>query len=91
MPRRVRDLIATTIVLLMLFAILLSINPRIRDRFTQIVSSGVNSQELGSARHAVDTTVVSATAIVSSYAADNVYLFALLAAGCVLLILMLRT
>ena len=91
MPRRIRDLIATTIVLFVLFAMLLSINPRMREGVDRLAGEGFGGPLWNSVRHAFDTAVLTAMAAVSGYAADNIYLFSFLVVATVLLVLMVRS
>ena len=90
MPRRIRDLALTAAALFVLFAMLISINPRLRERAGQL-AGGINGPEWDASGSVLGRTLRPALDIASSYAADNVYLFVFLVAACVLLVLMLRT
>lgn len=91
MRRRVRDLIATTIVVLVLFGMLASMNPRMREGVDRFTSEGVSGPQWSSVRQAFDATVLSAMAALSGFAADNIYLFSFLVVAFVLLVLMVRS
>jgi len=90
MPKRIRDLAGTLAVLLVLFGVLMSIDPRVRDRAGEFATD-IRSDEWSSPRGTLSNIAWSAVAIVTNYAADNTYLFAFLVVAGVLLLLMLRT
>ena len=76
--------------LIVLFGMLMAINPRVRERFgemtTSVQASGVDSSlgPVGNAAHA-------AMAIGTDYASDNPVLFSFLVVAVVLFMLMLRS
>lgn len=90
MARRIRDLAVTVTVLLVLFGILVSINPRVLERADEFTGD-VSSQEWSSSGGTVQNTAGSVLTLISSYADDNTYLFAFLVVAVVLFVLMLRT
>jgi hypothetical protein len=90
MPKRVRDLLATIAVLVVLFGMLVSINPRVREHASGL-SGGVSEQEWTASTGAVEKVVHSVVVMTSHYAADNTYLFVFGIAAVVLFVLMLRT
>jgi hypothetical protein len=90
MTRQIRDLVVTLAALGVLFTMLMTVDPRLRDRAGQL-TVGVSHQHWDASRDAVGDTMGSAVALVSGYANDNVYLFAFLVVAVVLFMLMLRT
>ena len=87
MLKKVRDLAATLGVLVLLFGMLMVINPRVREKFTEMTSSVQGRESLGPVQNAA----YAAMSIGSDYAADNPYLFTFLVVAVVLFMLMLRT
>jgi ribose/xylose/arabinose/galactoside ABC-type transport system permease subunit len=85
--KKVRDLAATLGVLVLLFGILMVINPRVRERFTEMTASVQGRESLGPVQNAA----YAAMSIGSDYAADNPFLFSFLVVAVVLFMLMLRT
>jgi hypothetical protein len=90
MTRQIRDLLVTLAALGVLFTMLISMDPRLRDRAGQL-ASGMSTQQLDASRHVVDTTMGSAVSVVSGYANSNTYMFAFLIVAVVLFVMMLRT
>lgn len=90
MARRIRDLAVTITVLLVLFGMLVSINPRVRERADEFTGD-VSSQEWSSSSGVLQKTAASTLALISSFADDNTYLFFFLVVAVVLFVLMLRT
>jgi hypothetical protein len=90
MTRQIRDLVVTLAALGVLFTMLITIDPRLRDRAGQLTGS-VSTQQWETSRYAVNETMGTAVSIVSGYANDNIYLFAFLVVAAVLFVLMLRT
>lgn len=87
--KTVRDLVATVAVLVVLFGMLMAINPRVRERFGEMMSApghGVTSS-IGPVRNAA----YAAMSIGSDYASDNPFLFGFLVIAVVLFTLMLRS
>lgn len=90
MKRKIRDLVVTLAALFALFLMLVSINPRLRDRAGEL-TGGVTNQQWDASRSAAGNAMTSIVAVSSGYANDNVYLFAFLVGAVVLFVLMLRT
>jgi hypothetical protein len=90
MTRQIRDLVVTLAALGVLFTMLITIDPRLRDRAGQLTGS-VSHQQWETGRSAVNETMGTAVSIVSGYANDNIYLFMFLVVAAVLFVLMLRT
>jgi ribose/xylose/arabinose/galactoside ABC-type transport system permease subunit len=87
--KKVRDLAATLTVLVVLFGMLMAINPRVRERFGEMTTS-VQSRDMNSSLGPVSNAAYAAMSIGSDYAADNPFLFAFLVVAVVLFMLMLR-
>lgn len=85
--KRARDFTATIAVLVVLFGMLMAINPRVRDQFGQMTTSVQGRESLGPMQNAA----YAAVSIGSDYAADNPFLFSFLVAAVVLFMLMLRS
>jgi ribose/xylose/arabinose/galactoside ABC-type transport system permease subunit len=85
--KKVRDLVATLAVLVVLFGMLLAINPRVRERFGELMQGRDMNSSLGPIGNAATV----AMSIGSDYAADNPVLFSFLVIAVVLFMLMLRT
>ena len=85
--KKVRDLAVTLAVLVVLFGMLMAINPRVRDQFSQMTTSVQGRESLGPMQNAA----YAAVSIGSDYAADNPFLFSFLVAAVVLFMLMLRS
>ena len=89
MWKKLRDLVATLAVLGVLFAMLMAINPRVRERFGDMTAS-VQGRDMNSSIGPVSNAAYAAMSIGSDYAADNPFLFAFLVVAVVLFMLMLR-
>jgi ribose/xylose/arabinose/galactoside ABC-type transport system permease subunit len=85
--KKVRDLTVTLAVLVVLFGMLMAINPRVREQFTEMTRSVQGRESLGPVQNAA----YAAVSIGSDYAADNPFLFSFLVAAVVLFMLMLRS
>ena len=85
--KKVRDLAATLAVLVVLFGMLMAINPRVREQFGEMTRSVQGRESLGPVQNAA----YAAVSIGSDYAADNPFLFSFLVAAVVLFMLMLRS
>lgn len=83
-PRKIRDFVVTACALLALFAMLVSINPRLRERTAQMVSD----REFEAVRSTVSQATFSVLSLVQGYAGDNAYLFTFLVAACIFFVLM---
>ena len=90
MWKKIRDLTATLAVLVVLFGMLMAINPRVRERFGEMTAS-VQGRDMNSSIGPVGNAAYAAMSIGSDYAADNPFLFSFLVVAVVLFMLMLRT
>jgi len=88
--KKIRDLTATLAVLVVLFGMLMAINPRVRERFGEMTAS-VQGRDMNSSIGPVGNAAYAAMSIGSDYAADNPFLFSFLVVAVVLFMLMLRT
>ena len=86
MSRKIRDLVFTGIALVVLFGMLVSINPPLRERTREMVTN----PQWEPVRIAVAQAVVSSSAIMYGYADHHVYLVTFLIAACVFFFLMLK-
>jgi hypothetical protein len=91
MPRKIRDIAIALVGLLVLFIMLISISPQLRERAGVLNGGVATGQNLDASRSAVNSTVTSVSAVVSGYASDNPYQAGFVVAACVLFVLMLRT
>jgi len=80
----------TLAVLAVLFAMLMALNPRVRERFAEMTAS-VQGRDMNSSVGPVGNAAYAAVSIGSDYASDNPILFAFLVAAAVLFMLMLRS
>jgi hypothetical protein len=87
--KKVRELAATFAVLVVLFGMLMAINPRVRERFGEMTTSvqGRDVSSLGPLGNAA----YAAVSIGQDYAVDNPILFSFLVVAVVLFMMMLRT
>jgi hypothetical protein len=85
--KKARDLAVTLAVLVVLFGMLMAINPRVREQFNEMTRTVQGRESLGPVQNAV----YAAVSIGSDYAADNPFLFSFLVAAVVLFMLMLRS
>ena len=90
MLRQVREIAATLAVLAVLFGMLMAINPRVRERFGEMMSASVQGRDMNSSIGPVGNAAYAAMLIGSDYAADNPILFSFLVVAVVLFMLMLR-
>jgi hypothetical protein len=88
--KKVRDLAVTLAVLAVLFAMLMAINPRVRERFAEMTAS-VQGRDMNASVGPVGNAAYAALSIGSDYASDNPFLFAFLVVAVVLFMLMLRS
>ena len=84
--RRIKDVVPTAIALAVLGGLLLTINPRLRERAAQMVADPEWDVVRGKVMHAA----VSSVMVVSGYADGHTYLFAFFVAACVFVVLMLK-
>jgi hypothetical protein len=87
--KKVRDLAVTLGVLAVLFGMLLAINPRVREKFAELMSS--RGHDVNSSLGPVSNAAYAAMSIGSDYASDNPYLFSFLVVAVVLFMLMVRS
>lgn len=76
----------TAVTVLVLFGVLVTINPRLRESTQRVFAE----PQWDSWRSAATHTVLSNTAVVHGYADDNAYLFGFFVAACVFVVLMLK-
>jgi hypothetical protein len=89
--RQIRDLAATLAVLVVLFGMLMAINPRVRERFGEMTMSVQGGRDVNASLGPVSNAAYAAVSIGSDYAADNPILFSFLVVAVVLFMLMLRS
>lgn len=89
MLKKVRELAATFAVLVVLFGMLMAINPRVRERFGEMTTS-VQSRDVSSLGP-LGNAAYAAMSIGQDYAVDNPILFSFLVVAVVLFMMMLRT
>ena len=87
--KKVRDLTATLAVLAVLFGMLMAINPRVRDKFAEMMST--RGRDVNSSIGPVSNAAYAAMSIGSDYASDNPFLFGFLVVAVVLFMLMVRS
>jgi hypothetical protein len=85
--RKARDLAATLAVLAVLFAMVMAIDPRVRQRFVELTTRVQGRESLGPVQNAA----YAAVSIGTDYASDNPFLFSFLVVAVVLFMLMLRS
>jgi len=88
--KKVRDLAATLAVLVVLFGMLMAINPRVRERFGEMTTS-VQGRDVNSSLGPLGNAAHAAMSIGQDYAVDNPILFSFLVVAVVLFMMMLRT
>lgn len=86
MTRRIRNFVVTGVGLTILFAVLLAVDPRLRDRATQMVVD----REFHAVQSTISQAVAMTTGVAGDYAGDNTYMVTFLVAACVLVVLMLK-
>lgn len=84
--RKISDLIVTSLALLVLFAMLISINPDLRERTRQFAADPQGSALQATITHGM----MSGIAVIHGYAGDHTYLFTFLIAACLFTVLMLK-
>ena len=89
MPRRLRDAAVTVVVLVVLFGVLMTISPLLRERVAQY--EGAKSDALAAPSEMASRVMTSTSATAIRYAGNNTYLVGFLVVAGVLFILMLRT
>jgi len=88
--KKVRDLAATLAVLVVLFGMLMTINPRVRERFVEM-TTGVQGRDVNSSLGPLGNAAFAAVSIGQDYAIGNPVLFSFLVVAVVLFMMMLRT
>jgi len=88
--RRIREIIVTLAVMVVLFGLLITVNPQVRERMDQVTGE-VQNQNWQSANGPVRKLVHVAVSTTSHYASDNPVLFPFVGVAVVLFVLMLRT
>ena len=88
--KKVRDLAATLAMLVVLFGLLMAINPRVRERFGEM-TMGVQGRDVNASFGPLGNAAYAAMSIGQDYAIDNPILFSFLVVAVVLFMLMLRT
>ena len=81
---------ATVAVLVVLFGMLMAINPRVRERFGEMTAS-VQARDVNSSLGPVGNAAYAAMSIGTDYAATNPVLASFLVVAVVLFMLMLRS
>lgn len=90
MPRQIRDTVITLAALCVLFMMLLSFSPGLRERAAEFRGASIG-QQWDVSGGAVGQAMGVAMGVVSGYAGDNTFMFVFLVVACVLFVLMLRT
>jgi hypothetical protein len=83
-------LAATLAVLMVMFGMLMAVNPRVRERFGEMTAN-VQGRDVDSSLSPVSNAAYAAMSIGSDYAAGNPVLFSFLVVAALLLMLMLRS
>ena len=76
---------------MVLFGMLMAINPRVRDRFAEMTTSVQAARDVNSSLGPVGNAAYAAMSIGTDYASDNPVLFSFLVVAAVLFMLMLRS
>lgn len=87
MPRRLRDIVATLVALIVLFVMLAAINPRVRETMNDLSGGTTDWNQPG---QMFGNLLTAAGTVAATYAADNPFLFSFLLAAVLLFLLMLR-
>ena len=90
MAGRLRDIIGSIVVLLVLFGVLIAINPAVRDWAGGFAGAG-RGQQLGGVAQGVGKVLHTAGLATLSYAGDNPILFGFAVVSVLMFGLMLRT
>lgn len=85
-PRKIRDIGFTLIALLVLFGMLVSINPNLRERTKMIIED----PQWDSVRDTLVNSIVSGAIFAQGYADHHLYMVSFLIAACVFFVLMLK-
>jgi hypothetical protein len=84
--RKISDFVVTALALLVLFGMLVSINPHLRERTRQFVADPQHDALGSTITHAVESGV----SVIHGYAGDNTYMVTFLIAACIFTVLMLK-
>jgi hypothetical protein len=85
-PRKFRDLGLTLVALVIVFGLLVSINPHLRERTTLLLED----PQWDSVRDTLVSSAMSGAFIAQGYADHHFYMVAFLIAACVFFVLMLK-
>ncbi len=88
--RKLRDFGATLVALAVVFGMLMAINPRVRERFSEMMTTNVG-RDMNSSLGPVGNAAYAAMSIGTDYAAGNPFLFSFLVVAAILFMLMLRS
>jgi hypothetical protein len=86
MNKRLRDIVIALAALAALLVMIVSINPRVRERAGEVTAD----MQWDTSSSAVQHVFESVMTVMTAYAGDNIYLFAFLVAACLLGVMMLR-
>ena len=86
MPRKIRDIGFTLIALLVLFGMLVSINPNLQERTRMFIED----PQWDSVRDTLVNSIVSGAFFAQGYADHHLYMVSFLIAACVFFVLMLK-
>ena len=89
MHRRLRDAAGAALVLLVLFGVLMTMSPLVRERVSE-VAGGKSDGVLAPATQVAEKVMTSTSATAVRYAGNNTYLVCFLVVAGLLFILMLR-
>ena len=87
---KVRDVGATLAALAVVFGMLMTINPRVRERFSEMMTANVG-RDVNSSLGPVSSAAYAAMSIGTDYAAGNPFLFSFLVVAVILFMLMARS
>ena len=82
---------ATLAMLVVLFGLLMAINPRVRERFGEMTTMSVQGRDMNSSFGPLGNAAYAAMSLGQDYAVDNPILFSFLVVAVVLFMAMLRT
>jgi hypothetical protein len=85
-PRKIRDLALTLVALVIVFGMLVSINPHLRERTMLLLED----PQWDSVRDTLVSSVMSGAIFAQGYADHHLYMVAFLIAACVFFVLMLK-
>lgn len=88
MHRRLRDAAGTALVMVVLFGVLMTVSPVVRQRVAII--AGADSTEISGTQHVASKVMASTGATAVRYAGNNTYMVFFLVVAGLLFVLMLR-